>query len=111
MRKDTLVFYFLGALILVIAGFFLFSKKVYANFFDLLAGSNVYLNDLYSVKRKDFSFNESFVKDGRFIALRRDWLAPTSFSELSATSSELKKTIDFKIGNQQLFKVVEKDKK
>ncbi len=112
MRKDTLVFYFLGALILALIGFFVFSKNTCNDFLNIIAGAdNIYSNDVPGIKRSEVSFNESFIKDARFINLRSDWLAPASFSELTATSSELKKNLDFTIGNQQLFKVDETKKK
>ena len=108
MKKDALVFYILGALILALGGFCLFSKNACNDFLNIIAGAdNIYHNELPGVRRKEVSFNESFIKDERFLSLRQDWLAPATFSELTASSSELKKNIDFKIGNQQLFKVEE----
>jgi len=111
MKKDSLVFYILGALILSLGGFCLFAKDYCNDFLNIIAGAdNIYHSELPGVKRKEVSFNESFIKDERFLSLRQDWLAPATFSELTASSSELKKNIDFKIGNQQLFKVTETTK-
>ena len=112
MKKDALVFYILGVLILSLGGFCLFSKGACNDFLNIIAGAeNIYHSELPGVKRKEVSFNESFIKDERFLSLRQDWLAPATFSELTASSSEIKKNIDFKIGNQQLFKVDETEKK
>lgn len=108
MKKDTLTFYLLGLLILFIGGVFLFSKDTCNDLLNIIAGSeNIYHNELPGVKRNDVVFNESFIKDERFLKLRSDWIAPATFSELTATSSTIKKDLDFKIGNQQLFKVDE----
>ncbi|MFZ4648864.1 MAG: hypothetical protein ACOYMB_04550 [Patescibacteria group bacterium] len=112
MQKDTFVFYFLGALILTLSGFFILSKNICSDFLNIISGSgSAYANEVPSVVRKEISFSEGFVRDGRFLNLRQDWLAPTSFSELTATSSDPKNKVDFKIGNQQLFRVEEKLKK
>lgn len=111
MRKDTFVFYFLGAMILTLSGFFLFSKNICSEFLGIMANSNSgYINDLPSIKRKQISFDDGFIKDSRFLALNREWLAPTSFSELTSASSSIKSQIDFKVGNQNLFKVDETKK-
>ncbi len=111
MKKDALVFYILGVLILSLGSFCLFFKGACNDFLNIIAGSeNIYHSELPGVKRKEVSFNESFIKDERFLNLRQDWLAPATFSELTASSSEIKKNIDFKIGNQQLFKVDEAEK-
>ncbi|MCX6795820.1 MAG: hypothetical protein NT165_03815 [Candidatus Falkowbacteria bacterium] len=110
MKINYLTFYILGVLILVLTGFFLFSKNACVDFLNILAGAdNIYSNDVAPVKRKEISFNTSFVDDGRFVNLNDKWIAPTSFAELISTSSEIKKNIDFTIGNQKLFEKKEKD--
>ncbi len=101
---NSLVFYVLGVLILVLAGFFVFSKNTCSDLLNIMAGTDaIYSSDVPSVKKNEVSFNQSFLTDSRFLKLRDDWLAPTSFAELTSTSSAIKKSIDFKIGNPQLF--------